>query len=236
MTERDGLASITHLDSAKAMQVTAQTKDGYNTKKLSDKLQKQLDKYDMPKGYRAEITGETESVNKVMRDMLLMILISIALIYLIMVAQFRSFLSPFIVMFTIPLAYTGGFIALFIAGHEISMLSMMGFLMLAGIVVNNGIVLIDYINRLRLRGLERTEAIVLAGKTRMRPIMMTALTTILAMSVMAAARGEGAALGRGMAVVMIGGLVYATLMTLIVVPVIYDIFAKKEIKEVVVEE
>lgn len=236
VTERDGLASITHLDSAKAMQVTAQTKDGYNTKKLSDKLQKQLDKYDMPKGYRAEITGETESVNKVMRDMLLMILISIALIYLIMVAQFRSFLSPFIVMFTIPLAYTGGFIALFIARHEISMLSMMGFLMLAGIVVNNGIVLIDYINRLRLKGLERTEAIVLAGKTRMRPIMMTALTTILAMSVMAAARGEGAALGRGMAVVMIGGLVYATIMTLIVVPVIYDIFAKKEIKEVVVEE
>ena len=236
VTERDGLASITHLDSAKAMQVTAQTKEGYNTKRLSDKLERQLDKYDMPAGYRAEITGETESVNKVMRDMLLMILISVALIYLIMVAQFRSFLSPFIVMFTIPLAYTGGFIALFISRSEISLLSMMGFLMLSGIVVNNGIVFIDYINRLRLRGMDRTEAIVEAGKTRMRPILMTALTTILAMTVMAAARGEGAALGRGMAIVMIGGLVYATLMTLIVVPVIYDIFVKKEIREVVVEE
>lgn len=236
VTERDGLASITHLDSAKAMRVTARTKDGYNTKKLSTKLERKLDKYKMPAGYRAEITGETESVNKVMKDMLLMIAIAIALIYLIMVAQFRSFLSPFIIMFTIPLAYTGGFIALFIGRMDISMLSMMGFLMLAGIVVNNGIVFIDYINRLRLRGLERTEAIVEAGRTRMRPILMTALTTVLAMSVMAAARGEGAALGRGIAVVTIGGLVYATLMTLIVVPVIYDIFARKEIKEVVVEE
>ena len=161
-----------------------------------------------------------------------MIGLAIVFIYLIMVAQFQSLLSPFIILFTIPLAFTGGLIALLVSKQEISVLARMGFLVLAGVVVNNGIVFIDYVNKLRLDGAEKREALVETGKTRMRPIMMTALTTILAMSTMAASQDSTAAMGRGMAIVTIGGLAYATLMTLFVVPVLYDIVYIKEMKRV----
>ncbi|MDZ4910766.1 acriflavin resistance protein, partial [Clostridium perfringens] len=121
-----------------------------------------------------------------------MIALAIAFIYLIMVAQFQSLLSPFIVMFTIPLAFTGGLLALIITGQELSVISMLGFLVLAGVVVNNGIVFVDYVNQLRISGLNKKEALIEAGRTRMRPILMTALTTILAMSPMALGVGMGA--------------------------------------------
>ena len=113
------------------------------------------------------------------------LLIAVVLIFLIMVAQFAGFLAPFIIMFTIPLAFTGGFLALMIAGMELSMVSMMGFLMLAGVIVNNGIVFVDYVNKLRLAGVAKTDALVRTGKSRMRPILMTTLTTVFAMLVMA---------------------------------------------------
>ena len=117
-----------------------------------------------------------------MTDLVKMIALAVVFIYLIMVAQFQSLMSPFIVMFTIPLAFTGGLLALWLTGSELSVIAMLGFLVLAGVVVNNGIVFVDNINQLRLAGMDRTEAILETGRTRIRPVLMTALTTILAMS------------------------------------------------------
>jgi multidrug efflux pump subunit AcrB len=151
------------------------------------------------------------------------------LVYFVMVAQFQSLKSPFIIMFTIPLAFTGGFLGLLITGFEVSIISMIGFVMLVGIIVNNGIVLVEYIDQLRVEGMERREAILEAGITRIRPILMTSLTTILGLMIMASGKDAGVALVQPMAIVCIGGLLYATLMTLFVVPVIYDILCKNEI-------
>jgi HAE1 family hydrophobic/amphiphilic exporter-1 len=181
------------------------------------------------------MSGENETINSAIRDMVLMTSMAVIFIYLIMVAQFQSLLSPFIVMFTIPLAFTGGLLALIITGTNISVISMLGFLVLSGVVVNNGIVFVDYINQLRLDGMDRKEAIMKTGRDRIRPIFMTALTTILAMSTMAMAVGMGAEMTQGLAIVTIGGLIYSTIMTLIVIPVLYDLMNKKDIKKIDVE-
>ena len=174
--------------------------------------------------------GSNKATMEAMKQMALMMLLGVIMIYLIMVAQFQSLKSPFIIMFTIPLAFTGGFLGLLLTGFDVSVVSMLGFVMLCGIIVNNGIVLVDYINVLRLDGMERVEAIVEAGKTRMRPIFITALTTVLGLSVMALGIGTGAEMMQPLAIVCIGGLLYATVMTLYIVPLIYDAFNKKEIK------
>jgi len=144
------------------------------------------------------------------------------------VAQFQSLLSPFIILFTIPLAFTGGFFGLYFSNSEVSVIALIGFVMLAGIIVNNGIVLVDYINNLREGGMEKKEAIMTAGRTRLRPVLMTALTTILAMSTMMFSNDMGADLSKPMAIVIIGGLTYGTLLTLYVVPCIYDIFNREK--------
>ena len=154
------------------------------------------------------------------------------LVYLVMVAQFQSLKSPFIVMFTIPLAFTGGFIALLLCGMEVSVIALVGFIMLTGIIVNNGIVLVDYVNQLRMEGMERRQAIIEAGTTRMRPILMTSVTTVLGLIDMATNDAAGTAMMQPVAVVCIGGLIYATLMTLFVVPCIYDLLNKKELRTV----
>ena len=135
-------------------------------------------------------------------------------------------------MFTIPLAFTGGFLALLISGIEVSVISLIGFVMLVGIIVNNGIVLVDYINQQRLAGMERREAIIDAGVTRLRPILMTSITTILGLVVMAFGGDAGTALMQPVALVCIGGLLYATLMTLFVVPCMYDMVNKRELRKV----
>lgn len=229
---KDSVVSLRRENLENYISVTATTEEGYNTTLLCRDLEKMLDDYETPEGYTVEIQGESETVNEAMEQMILMIVLAIVFIYFIMVAQFQSLLSPFIVLFTMPLAFTGGLIALLITGEEISVLAMMGFLVLAGVVVNNGIVFVDYANQLRLAGKEKREALVETGKTRMRPILMTALTTILAMSTMAFSNDMAAEMGRGMAIVTIGGLSYATLMTLFIVPVMYDIFYRKEMKAV----
>ena len=155
---------------------------------------------------------------------MLMLLLAIVFMYLIMVAQFQSLLSPFIIMFTIPLAFTGGFLGLYLTGSEISVIALVGFVMLSGIIVNNGIVMVDYMNQLRENGMEKAEAIITAGKTRIRPVLMTALTTILSLSTMVFSKDMGAEMTKPMAIVTIGGLVYGTLLTLFVIPAVYAIF------------
>lgn len=234
--DSESIASIKRQNQSRYMTVTAVTKEGYNTTLLSREVKDLLADYEVPEGYTVEIAGEALSVEESMIDLVKMIALAIVFIYLIMVAQFQSLLSPFIVLFTIPLAFTGGFIGLLLTGQKLSIIAMMGFLVLAGVVVNNGIVFVDYVNQLRIEGMEKREALVMAGKVRMRPILMTALTTILAMSTMALGGGIGSEMGQGMAIVTIGGLTYATLMTLFIIPVMYDIFFRRKIKVIDVGE
>ena len=208
--------------------MSASTEEGRNTELLTRELRAKLASYKPPEGYRVEIAGESTQINDMLRQMSELMAVALLFIYLVMVAQFQSLLSPFIVMFTIPLAFTGGMIGLIITRQQLSMLSLMGFLILMGTVVNNGIVFVDYTNQLRMGGMERRDALVATGKTRMRPILMTALTTILAMSKMMIGDGLGSQMGRGMATVIAAGLIYATFMTLFVVPVMYDIFFRRQ--------
>lgn len=228
--EGQSMTAINRENQTRYLSVTAVAKENYNTTVQSRKLQKKLDKYKTPEGYSIKLAGESESTNEIVSNMLLMIVLGFVFIYLIMVAQFQSLLSPFIVIFTIPLAFTGGLVALLLAGEQLSLMSLMGFLILMGVVVNNGIVFVDYVNQLRVGGASKKEALVETGRTRMRPILMTAFTTILAMITMVFSQDIGSDMGRGMAIVMVGGLLYATIMTLIVVPVLYDIFFRREIK------
>ena len=218
--------SVNRIDQTRYISVSAAIADGYNVGFVSSDVEDALAGYKMPSGYNYVMSGENETITEAMGQVYLMLLLAIIFMYLIMVAQFQSLLSPFIIMFTIPLAFTGGFMGLAISGSEVSVIALIGFVMLSGIIVNNGIVLVDYINQLRERGMEKREAIITAGKTRIRPVMMTALTTILALSTMAFSDDMGADMSKPMSVVTIGGLIYGTLLTLVVIPCIYDIFMR----------
>ena len=233
----DTPTSINHENQTRYISITAGIDSNHNIGLVSKEVQSKLNSYKAPNGYEIEMTGETESINQAISDLIKMIALAIVFIYLIMVAQFQSLLSPFIVMFTIPLAFTGGLLALIITGQELSVISMLGFLVLAGVVVNNGIVFVDYVNQLRINGLNKKDALIKAGHTRIRPILMTALTTILAMSTMAMGVGMGAEITQSLAIVTIGGLTYATLLTLFVVPTLYDIFhRRKELRQIIIDE
>ena len=222
--EVDSLKSIRRENQSRYMTVNAEIADGYNIGLVSRDVEARLADYKVPDGYDIYIEGENEMIKETMRDLILMIALAIAFIYLIMVAQFENLSSPFIVFFTLPLAFTGGLLLLWASGMELSVVALLGFLVLAGVVVNNGIVFVDYVNQLRANGLGKKEALVQAGATRFRPILMTALTTILAMTTLALGYGSGAEMVQPLAVVSIGGLTYATLLTLLVVPIMYDMF------------
>ena len=226
------LNTIARSEQRRYVTVTAAIDEGYNVTKVTSEAERAVDGMELPEGITVEFDGENEAIMDAMQQLMLMMLLGIILVYFIMVAQFQSLKSPFIVMFTIPLAFTGGFIALLISGIEVSVISLIGFVMLIGIIVNNGIVLVDYINQQRLAGMERREAIIDAGVTRLRPILMTSVTTVLGLVVMAFAKNAGTALMQPVALVCIGGLLYATLMTLFVVPCMYDILNKKELRKV----
>ena len=230
--ETVSLNSIQRDQQRRCITVSAAVADGYNVTKVTTAVQKALGSVTLPEGVAVEFDGENEQIMNAMQQLLLMLLLGVVLVYLIMVAQFQSLKAPFIVMFTIPLAFTGGFLALLLSGIEVSVISLIGFVMLVGIIVNNGIVLVDYINQQRLAGMGLREAIIDAGVTRLRPILMTSLTTILGLVVTALAKNAGTALIQPIALVCIGGLLYATLMTLFVVPCMYEILNKKELHQV----
>ena len=223
--------SITSENQTEYVTVTADTLEGYNTTVQSRVLQKKLDEFaaggGMPEGCSYTMGGETENVDFMVQEMVQWMALALPFVYLVMVAQFQSLLSPFIVLFTVPLAFTGGLIGLLVTGQQLTMISLMGFIVLMGTVVNNGIVFVDYANQLRLGGLERRAALVATGKTRMRPILMTTLTTVLAMLQMVFSGDMASQLMSGMAIVIICGLSYATLMTLYIVPILYDMLFKK---------
>lgn len=225
--ENENLSSIHRDAQTRYISISAKIDDDHNVGLVSNAIKREIAKMEVPEGFVVEMAGEDETINDAMEQLTLMLVVAVAFIYLIMVAQFQSLLSPFIIMFTIPLAFTGGFLGLYLTGNEVSVIAMLGFVMLSGIIVNNGIVMVDYINQLRETGETKKDAIVEAGRTRIRPIMMTALTTILAMSTTAIGMGMGADMVQPMAIVTIGGLVYGTLLTLFVVPCLYDAFHRE---------
>ena len=232
--DTEGFSSIRRENQNRYVTVTAQIDDDYNIGLVSLDVEKALEDYEVPEGYSLQMTGEDETINEAMVQVVKMLALAVVFMYLIMVIQFQSLLSPFIIMFTIPLAFTGGLFGLYLTDSPVSVIAMIGFVMLSGIIVNNGIVLVDYINQLRRGGMEKKDAIVEAGKTRLRPILMTALTTILGLMPMAIGMGMGADMVQPMAIVTVGGLVYGTLLTLFVVPCIYDILNRN--KSMVEEE
>ena len=223
--------SITSEDQTQYVSVTADTLDGYNTTVQARVLEKKLNEFalsdEMPEGCSFSMGGESDSVNFMVNEMVQWLALALPFVYLVMVAQFQSLLSPFIVLFTIPLAFTGGLLGMLFTGQQLTMISLMGFIVLMGTVVNNGIVFVDYANQLRLGGMERRAALIATGKTRMRPILMTTLTTVLAMLQLVFSNDMASQLMSGMAIVIICGLSYATLMTLYIVPILYDFLFKK---------
>lgn len=222
--DAEGVQSITRKSQTRYMSVTAEISEDDNIGIVSDRIKKALEKYETPEGYEIKMVGEDETINDAMRELFKMLGLAVVFMYLIMVAQFQSLRSPFIIMFTVPLAFTGGLLALWFSDMPVSVIAMIGLVMLSGIIVNNGIVFVDYTNQLIAEGQPKEEALVLAGKTRLRPIIMTALTTILGLCTMAAGVGMGSDMVQPMAIVVIGGLLYGTLLTLVIVPCIFDLF------------
>ncbi|MEE0931117.1 MAG: efflux RND transporter permease subunit, partial [Acutalibacteraceae bacterium] len=236
ITKADAMNSISRDNQRRYLTVTGTISSDYTVTDVSNRVYSAVNDYEHSSDVSIEFAGENENTMESVTEMMKMLLLGVVFIYLIMVAQFQSLKSPFIVMFTIPLAFTGGFLGLFITGFDISVVSLIGFVMLCGVVVNNGIVLVDYVNQLRISGIEKKEALIEAGKTRMRPILMTAITTIIGLIGMALGIGEGTEMMQPVAIVCIGGLLYATIMTLFVVPVMYDLFNKKPMRVVNMED
>ena len=234
MEETTTLSTIHRDSQTRYITVSCGIDEEHNVTLVSDVVREKLETLDLPEGYEVEMAGEDQTIKESMEQMALMLLLAVIFIYLIMVAQFQSLLLPFIIMFTIPLAFTGGFMGLLIFNKEVSVIAMLGFIMLAGVIVNNGIVLIEYITQARQEGKLKREAIVEAGIIRLRPILMTALTTILAMVPASLGFGEGAEMMQPMSITMVGGLVYGTVLTLIVIPCVYDLFTRE--KNMVEEE
>ena len=223
--------SITSKNQTRYISVTADAVEGTNTTTETRALEKKLNEFaasdEMPEGCSFYMGGGSEINGMVVDQMGQWMFLALPFVYLVMVAQFQSLLSPFIVLFTIPLAFTGGLLGLLLTGQQLTMISLMGFIVLMGTVVNNGIVFVDYANQLRLGGMERRAALIATGKTRMRPILMTTLTTVLAMLQLVFSNDMASQLMSGMAIVIICGLSYATLMTLYIVPILYDILFRK---------
>ncbi len=194
-------------------------------------INREVAKMEIPSGVGVEIGGTAEDQQESFADLSLLLVMVIILVYIVMASQFESFTSPFIIMLSLPFAFTGVFLALFITGHTLNLISLIGAVMLVGIVVKNGIVLVDYINLMRDRGNSLTQAVVMSGRSRLRPVLMTTLTTILGMLPLAIGFGEGAELWRPMGVSIIGGLTVSTLVTLVVIPVVYTMFGANRLRK-----
>ena len=187
-----------------------------------------IDGTPMPQGITAMVSGQNEEMQDSFRSMQFALLLAVFLVYIVMASQFESLVHPLVILFTIPLALVGAVLALFLTGTTVNVVAFIGIIMLAGIVVNNAIVLVDLINQLQAQGLEKTSAIMEAGQARLRPILMTTLTTVLGLLPMAIGFGEGSELRTPMAITVIGGLLVSTLLTLVVIPVVYSLLDRKK--------
>ncbi len=197
---------------------------GRPTGDVTDDIKSRLNKLYLPPGVNIEYSGQVEQQSESFRDLTLILILSLFLVFVIMAAQFESLLDPFVIMFSVPFAFVGVLWGLFLTGITLSVISFLAVIMLVGIVTKNAIVLVDYINILRARGLSLFEAIVRAGRNRLRPVLMTTITTILGMTPLVIGTGEGSEIWRPLGVTVISGLTISTLVTLVLVPVIYSIF------------
>ncbi len=220
-----GPVKINREDQLRVVAVTANVLDRDVGGVIND-IKDKLSNFDMPSGYFIEYGGSYKQMKDTFGTLAWALALGVLLVYMVMASQFESLIHPFIVMFEMPLAFIGIGLALFVTGQSLSLPSFMGIIMLAGIVVNNAIVLIDYVNQLRKNGMSKFDALVEGGTTRLRPILITSLTTMLGMLPMALSRQEGSEMMRPMAIAVIGGLLVSTLLTLVVIPVIYSLVEK----------
>ncbi len=201
----------------------------FNTslQELAQSVQKEIDQMEMPSEIHVALAGNYKDQQDSTRDMMMLGMLILMLVYIVMASQFESFSKPFIIMFSIPFAISGVVLMMFFTGNNIDMVGLLGLILLIGIVVKNGIVLVDYINLMRERGISLNEAIALSGQSRLRPVLMTAFTTILGMIPMATSTSEGSEIWTTMGLVVIGGLTVSTFITLIIVPVLYGVFNRR---------
>ncbi len=221
--------SIEHLDRERVIKVTG-TIFKRSLGDVAEDVNKEVAKIKMPQGIAVELAGSIEEQQESFGDMFTLLALVVLLTYIVMAAQFESFRDPFIIMFSLPFAFSGVFVALWLTGTTLSLIALIGAVMLVGIVVKNGIVLIDYINLNKERGASVKRAVISGGKSRLRPVLMTTLTTILGMFPMAMGIGEGSEIWQPMGIAIIGGLTLSTILTLIVIPSIYTAFHAGDIK------
>ncbi|HHL70970.1 MAG TPA: efflux RND transporter permease subunit [Bacteroidetes bacterium] len=219
----DGPAEITRHNQSRVARVTAHLQQDAALSEAIRWIAPRLENIELPPGYELRFAGEEASRQESFAWLNFALLLSVVLVYMVLASLFESFLHPFTILLTLPLAGVGVVYAFWLSGHPLSIMALLGVIMLAGIAANDSIVLVDYINRLRAQGTARTEAILQAGRDRLRPIVMTSLTTILALLPLTIGFGEGAKLRAPLAIAVIGGLVTSTLLTLIVIPVVYDL-------------
>jgi HAE1 family hydrophobic/amphiphilic exporter-1 len=222
--------SIEHLDRERVIKVTG-TIFKRSLGDIAADVNKEVAKIEMPQGVAVELSGSIEEQQESFGDMFTLLALVVLLTYIVMAAQFESFRDPFIIMFSLPFAFSGVFIALWLTGTTLSLIALIGAVMLVGIVVKNGIVLIDYINLNKERGATVKRAVISGGKSRLRPVLMTTLTTVLGMFPMAMGLGEGSEIWQPMGIAIIGGLTLSTILTLIVIPSIYTAFHAGDIKK-----
>lgn len=220
-----GPPAIQHKRKERVVIVTAKP-NNTSLGELAKKISAELDGLEIPPDVMINIGGAYEEQQESFRDLALLMLISLILVFIVMASQFESFTMPFVIMFSIPFAFTGVIYALLITGTTMSVVAALGAVLLIGIVVKNGIVLVDFTNLMRDRGMKLYDAIVASGKSRLRPVLMTALTTMLGMLPLALSTGEGSEIWSPMGITVIGGLVFSTLVTMVLVPVMYGIFAR----------
>lgn len=222
-----GPVSIQRVDQAGSVSFTLQHQSDVTMGDMSTEVDAALDDLNLDDSTVITFGGDRELFDNAINDMIMAVLLAVVLVYLVMAAQFESFKYPFVIMFTVPLMTIGVAIALFVTQTAISITAVIGILVLVGIVVNNGIVLVDYINQRKAAGIESFDAIIISVRDRMRPILMTALTTILGLAPLAIGIGEGTEINQPMGIVVIGGLLSSTLLTLYVVPIVYSLFDKE---------
>ncbi len=211
--------------------VMASLADGVPLGTVVEAVNELVDDYQLPDNIFIEVGGTVEDQAESFGDLMTLLILIVLLVYIVMATQFESLLMPFIIMFSLPFAFTGVFLALWLTGTPLSLIALIGAIMLVGIVVKNGIVLVDYINLLRERGGAINQSVIAAGKSRLRPVLMTSITTILGMVPMALGTGEGSEIWQPMGIAVIGGLTFSTMLTLLVVPVVYSIFGARGLKK-----
>lgn len=229
VVERQAPPSIKRQDRERVVKVSA-TLYGTTLDVAAAGIQSVIDKMDIPTEIGTKIGGSMEDQQESFSDMGMLLILILMLVYIVMAAQFESLRYPFIIMFSIPFAFVGFILSLFITGETINLMSLIGAIMLVGIVVKNGIVLVDYINLNRERGMGISQAVILGGKSRLRPVLMTSMTTILGMVPMSLGIGEGSELWQPMGIAIVGGLTVSTLVTLVIIPTVYCVFASREVK------